>query len=86
MTPTKVLLALSLATVAFAFAGHRVSCDFNIGIVISLVAGAFAGASAGTAARRVEGFLLVPSVVIAVGLLVAAATWWLAFFGACSGL
>jgi hypothetical protein len=80
MTPAKILLALSLATVVFAFASHRVSCDFNFGIVVSLVAGVFAGASAGTAARRVEGFLLVPSVVISVGLLVAAATWWFAFF------
>lgn len=86
MTPAKILLALSLAAVVFAFAGHRLLCDFNLSIVVSLVAGAFAGASAGTAARRVEGFLLVPSVVITVGLFVAAVTWWFAFFIACASL
>ena len=49
MTPAKILLALSLATVVFAFVGDRVSCDSNIGFVVSIVAGAFAGASAGLA-------------------------------------
>jgi hypothetical protein len=86
MTLAKILLALSLETVVFAIAAHRLLCDINFSIGVSLVAGAFAGASAGTAAHRVEGFLLVPSVVIIVGLFVAAVTWWFAFFSACADL